>query len=132
MSRRLDIALAAVLGGQLAAAALLTRRGELLLMPNDAPVSSACVSRGLSGIECPFCGMSRSFVATIHGDLGAAFSLHPAGPLLCAFFAIAVTGVLVLWAMRARPLSERRLFLRALAGMALLSVAAGAFKIVFI
>ena len=43
-----------------------------------------CPMKGLTGVPCPGCGLTRSFVATAHADLGAAFGFHRLGPLLFA------------------------------------------------
>jgi hypothetical protein len=44
-----------------------------------------CIFRGLFGIDCPGCGLTRSWVALAHGDLGASLSYHLLGPALFAF-----------------------------------------------
>ena len=36
-----------------------------------------CVWRGIFGIICPGCGMSRAWLALLRLDLAKAFSLHP-------------------------------------------------------
>lgn len=52
------------------------------------PVSRAergpvlCPFRALTGLPCPFCGLTRSFVYTVHGQLPQAFGAHLFGPLL--------------------------------------------------
>src|SRR5581483_1487826 len=43
-----------------------------------------CAFRQRFGVPCPNCGMSRSFVIALHGDLSQAAQLNPAGPLLLA------------------------------------------------
>lgn len=50
-----------------------------------------CLLRGLFGFECPSCGMTRSALLALGGDLQAALSLNPGGPLV-------VLGALVLGA----------------------------------
>jgi hypothetical protein len=49
-----------------------------------------CPFRRLTGLPCPGCGMTRSFVALAHGDVGASFSFHPLGPLMMAIFVVAL------------------------------------------
>jgi len=49
-----------------------------------------CPFRRLTGLPCPGCGMTRSFVAVAHGDIGSAFAYNRLGPLLMAIFVIAV------------------------------------------
>jgi hypothetical protein len=41
-----------------------------------------CAFRQMFGIPCPNCGMTRSVLLSLHGDLRAALELNPAGPLL--------------------------------------------------
>lgn len=45
---------------------------------------SLCLVRGVTGLPCPGCGLTRSFVAIAHLDPGAAFDHHPFGPALLA------------------------------------------------
>ncbi len=52
-----------------------------------------CPIRALTGIPCPTCGMTRSFVAIAHGDLAEAFIQHLFGPLLFLGLALAVIHV---------------------------------------
>jgi Protein of unknown function (DUF2752) len=52
-----------------------------------------CPLRSLTGIPCPTCGMTRSFVAIVQGNLDAAISYHLFGP---AFFLLFLAGVLSL------------------------------------
>lgn len=41
-----------------------------------------CPLRALTGIPCPSCFLTRSVLATFHGDLGEALELHLFGPPL--------------------------------------------------
>ncbi|MCB9877442.1 MAG: DUF2752 domain-containing protein [Planctomycetes bacterium] len=41
----------------------------------------------LGPLACPGCGLVRSVAATVQGDLGAAWTYHPAGPVVAALFA---------------------------------------------
>jgi hypothetical protein len=43
-----------------------------------------CVSRLLFGVSCPGCGMTRSVLMTLGGDVRGALSVNPGGPLLVA------------------------------------------------
>ena len=43
-----------------------------------------CPSRLLFGVNCPGCGMTRSVLLTLGGDLRSALSVNPAGPVLVA------------------------------------------------
>ena len=45
-----------------------------------------CPSRLLFGATCPGCGMTRSVLLTLGGDLWGALDVNPAGPFLVAAF----------------------------------------------
>jgi hypothetical protein len=70
-------------------------------LSGSAPV---CWLRGWVGIECPFCGLTRSFVAVAGGDLAGATSMHPGGPVLFAFMLVSLAWIVSAWIRRARPL----------------------------
>ena len=52
-------------------------------MPFTMPES--CMSRRAWGIDCPGCGLTRSFISMSHLQFGNAFSFNPAGPLVYLF-----------------------------------------------
>jgi len=52
-----------------------------------------CPLRRWTGIPCAFCGMTRSVVALVHGDVGSSLALNPGGVLLVA----AAVALLVTW-----------------------------------
>jgi len=64
----------------------------------DGPV--LCPFRRLTGLPCPACGLTRSFVYTMHGHLAEGFQAHFFGPLLV--LAIAVGAVLLATRMAGR------------------------------
>ena len=75
----------------LSGAALLASLGVLRLVASatETTVSLAgrelpgvCVLKGLFGVQCPSCGMTRSALMALGGDLQAALSLNPGGPLV--------------------------------------------------
>jgi hypothetical protein len=43
-----------------------------------------CPFRAVTGVDCPFCGMTRATLALGHGDWSAALALHPLAPLVLA------------------------------------------------
>ncbi|MCU1428195.1 MAG: hypothetical protein JWL83_2195 [Actinomycetia bacterium] len=53
---------------------------------------NVCPLRSLTGIPCPFCGMTRAVVAAVHGDLVASLRFNPAGVLLVALAIAMVIG----------------------------------------
>lgn len=52
-----------------------------------------CALRALTGVPCPFCGLTRSVTATARLDLAAAFDLNPAGIAIVA----AALALLLTW-----------------------------------
>jgi hypothetical protein len=75
---------AAVTGGALTVSALLPHGGVDGLR--------LCPWYHLSGHLCPFCGMTRGFVAITHFDISTALDFNPGAPLVYAAF------VYMLWA----------------------------------
>lgn len=55
----------------------------------DGPV--LCPFRLVTGLPCPFCGMTRSLLALGRGDVAASVALHPLGPVVAL---LAVLGLL--------------------------------------
>ncbi len=49
------------------------------------PLPSMCSSRNLMGIDCPGCGMTRSFIAISHGRWNDAWNLNRASFLFYGF-----------------------------------------------
>jgi hypothetical protein len=41
-----------------------------------------CPFRNVTGVDCPFCGMTRATLAIGGGDLGTALAFHPLAPLV--------------------------------------------------
>lgn len=77
----------------------------------DAVVSDGppCPLKTMTGVPCPFCGMTHATVALGRGDLHAALHYHPLAPLV-------VGGMLALMAMIAlgrgsAALSGRRIYI---------------------
>ena len=59
-----------------------------------------CLFRETTGIPCPLCGLTRSFVSLSHGKPGRAFLYHPFGPVLYLAFLAGIASALL---SRARP-----------------------------
>src|SRR5436190_13214116 len=51
------------------------------------PLPPLCTMKRVTGIDCPGCGLTRSFVALGHGQWQDSFRYNPAGPIW--FFLIA-------------------------------------------
>jgi hypothetical protein len=66
------------------------------------PIEWECAMRR-AGLPCPTCGMTRSIVIALHGQLAQAWQMAPGGPVLLA--GVLLTAVaLLLSAARNRPL----------------------------
>ena len=80
---------------------------------------SVCPFKLLTGLPCPGCGMTRSVVTLLHGDLGASLYYHPLGFVLVA---LAVTLALAdawFWWRDARSMTARPSPTRLLNGLML-------------
>lgn len=68
----------------IAASFLLSIRGtsEVVLPWPHVKLPEMCGSRAFFGIECPGCGLTRSFIALASGDVAASFHFHRLGWLL--------------------------------------------------
>src|SRR5262245_56695051 len=103
LGRVLDLALGLLFASQLVLAAWLVPAGDHVALADGTPLGGACLSQALFGIACPFCGMTRSFVALAHGNVAGAFGFHPAGPLLAAAMVACVIAIAIAWVRGARP-----------------------------
>jgi hypothetical protein len=125
--RILDLSFGALAAAQLTAAAVLVSRGGKVALPGGGVLGGMCPSRTLLGVDCPFCGMTRSFVAFTDGRVRDAFVFHPAGPVLAIAMACFVVAALLAAARRTAPLVERRWVVRLCEGVAVACAAAGVF-----
>jgi Protein of unknown function (DUF2752) len=57
-----------------------------------------CPLRSLTGIPCPTCGMTRSFVAIAQGNLNAAIGYHLFGPFI--FLLFLAGAISLLWELK--------------------------------
>lgn len=74
------ILLALSVGVLLLAAVLSIRSGTQVLLPLlDLPLPELCTMRRMTGINCPGCGLTRSFIALAHGDARSSWLYNPAG-----------------------------------------------------
>ncbi len=55
-----------------------------------------CPLRAMTGVPCPFCGMTRGVTDAVHGDVTAAAALNPGSVLLV----VAAVVLLVAWRRR--------------------------------
>jgi len=49
-----------------------------------------CAFRRITGVPCPGCGMTRSFISTAHGKLADAWRFNPAGVVLFSIVAFQI------------------------------------------
>jgi hypothetical protein len=123
--RRMDVVLGLAAAGALAVGAWLVPSPGGAVFPGGRPGPAACWFREATGHACPTCGMTRSYVALLEGDLAGSVRAHPAGPLLLAATATALIGILVVGLRRRPPLWGRRGFRSALTWVALLVLVTG-------
>jgi hypothetical protein len=68
----------------------------------------ACPFKYATGVDCPFCGMTRATIALGHGDLHGALAFHPLAPLvlvgMAALLAIVIAGRTALLVRGRRPI----------------------------
>ena len=64
----------------------------------------SCPLRQLTGIPCPTCYLTRSVLATLHGDLAQALEWHAFGPVL-----VGLALALGLWTLLGGRLASRQL-----------------------
>jgi hypothetical protein len=72
----------AALLASLAAARVLAEASPAAVRVAGHELPVVCPSRLLFGVNCPGCGMTRSVLLTLGGDLRGALSVNPAGPFL--------------------------------------------------
>jgi hypothetical protein len=74
-----------------------------MLLPTgwESPIP-LCLLKGLTGLDCPGCGMTRAFLLIGHGRLADAAAMHPASiPAFLIVAALATTGLVR--SLRNRP-----------------------------
>ena len=134
MSRRtriIDLLLGGVGASQLVGAAWLAPAGDQSVAFSDGrPLGGLCLLHNLFGVECPFCGMTRSFVALAHGHVENAFRFHPAGPLLFVTMVVLVLTIIGVTVRRSTPVVERKRFMFAFQTVLMTCLAIGVFNLV--
>jgi hypothetical protein len=67
--------------GILTASFLLVREGpeEVAIAGVNIVLPPTCGSKAMWGLDCPGCGLTRSFVSLAHGDFWASWRVNPAG-----------------------------------------------------
>ena len=78
------MALATVAGSSV----LKIRDGREVIVPVvNKPLPGTCTFQNVTGIPCPGCGLTRSFISLVHRNLADAWRYNPAG---MPFFALVV------------------------------------------
>ncbi len=68
------------------AAILETHGGREVFWPGTSQaLPETCASRWRLGMDCPGCGLTRSFILLAHGDITGAWRLHSVGVLLFGY-----------------------------------------------
>lgn len=58
---------------------------EMHLSIDGVALPEVCAFRATTGIPCPGCGLTRSWVAMLHGDLAGSLGFHPLGWLVLLY-----------------------------------------------
>lgn len=80
-----------------------TGDGRQVLLPGMGVLPEICTLHTRFGVDCPGCGLTRSFIYLAHGNLRAAWTLNPIGLLLFVFVASQIPLVLnLMWSQAAK------------------------------
>ena len=77
-----------------AVAWLVLRADEARVYVLGRPIGWVCGLRSRLGLPCPTCGMTRSVVLSLHGEVGRAWHVAPGGPV-ALFGLLALAGALL-------------------------------------
>ena len=58
------------------------------ILPVHPPI--ACPLRSLTGVPCPFCGMTRAVVAAVHGNILGSLAFNPGGIIVLLLAVVAI------------------------------------------
>ena len=64
--------------------------GQVMLPLINCPLPPLCTMKRLTGLDCPGCGLTRSFIALGHGQWRDSFRFNPAGPIWFALIGVAL------------------------------------------
>jgi hypothetical protein len=80
------------------------------------PIEWVCALRSQLGLPCPTCGLTRSVVMSLHGDLAEAWRMAPVGPVaVFGMIAFALAMLALAWSQLAGALqweSQARVWIR--------------------
>lgn len=86
--RRMHILVLALCLGLLGVAFLLepvAPGGDARVTVGGVPMPEVCALKRTTGLPCPGCGLTRSWVSAVHGDPGASLAHHPLGWLVLLY-----------------------------------------------
>ncbi len=87
-----------------------------------------CPSVLLFDRPCPGCGLTTSWTAFVHGQLGLSFRAHPLGPFLYSVFTITAIGAIIGWAKGLRFRGEAPWPSRILTGCVIVFIGFGVIR----
>ncbi len=111
IGRKGDMVFAAFVVGILVLARTAHLNGSSALCIDGRELGIVCLFRRLVGMNCPFCGLSRSFVAIAHFRAVDSLLFHPIGPVLAPCMAVTLICIGAFALRKSTPLVERRSFL---------------------
>jgi hypothetical protein len=85
-------------------------RSEQVLTPAGRSIHTVCWIRAVTGVSCPTCGLTRSFVALAHGQWGDAWRSNHFGLLVFLLVAAQIPYRLVAMTSRRRESIAIRLY----------------------
>jgi len=91
---------------------LVLRADETRVYVLGRPIEWVCSFRSRFGLPCPTCGMTRSLVLSLHGEVERAWHVAPAGPV-ALFGLLALAGALLVLGC-SQLLGTRKLEVRAM------------------
>lgn len=81
---------AAAVMGLSALLSLGEHQSEVMVPLVGIPLPPVCAMKLYTGLDCPGCGLTRSFIATAHGQWSEALRFNPAGPIWFALIAVQI------------------------------------------
>ena len=66
------------------AALLSEKEGSVFIPFTDFPMPGVCTFKSMTGLDCPGCGLTRSFVHLVRANFARAWQFNPAGILVFA------------------------------------------------
>lgn len=94
---------------------VMTSEGKTIVRVPGLPMQmpETCMSKRLWGMDCPGCGLTRSFISMSHAQFSRAFSFNPAGPIVYLFVFVQIPWhayqMIRLW-KRKRPIETMWLY----------------------